>query len=70
MIVAALERGPVIAVACDQPWVTAQLLDPARVDVAREQVARTNTPEDLAAAECRVTRAEPEQLDTRARRPA
>jgi molybdenum cofactor guanylyltransferase len=25
-LIAALERGPVVAVACDQPWVTAELL--------------------------------------------
>jgi molybdopterin-guanine dinucleotide biosynthesis protein A len=113
-LVAALEHGePVVAVACDQPWVTADLLarlaeapavcavdgrdepfpghydpaqlpvlrealaaeaslrrtiaalDPARVAVARDEVASINTPEELAAAERRLSPPEVVEPDAR-----
>ncbi|MDA0159475.1 NTP transferase domain-containing protein [Solirubrobacter ginsenosidimutans] len=116
-LVTALERGPCVAVACDQPWVTGELLsalmaaravasvngeydpfpgyyDPAQLPVLREAlteeaglrrtlarlapprldvdpqlVASVNTPEALAAAERRLSRAVLERLDAREAQP-
>jgi molybdopterin-guanine dinucleotide biosynthesis protein A len=112
-LVTALEHGPCVAVACDQPWLTAELLaaladaravagvdgeyepfpgfyDPSQLPVLRTAlaeeaglrrtlarlapprlevdatlVASVNTPEALAAAERRLSRAVHEKLDGR-----
>ena len=54
-LVAALERGPVVAIACDQPWVTAELL---------RELAAHEGPVVAAAGEPFPGRYEPAQLPT------